>query len=521
MAFDPALLALFAELRYFSLITLKRDGRPHASVVIHVWDARPARRPDLGDRRPRQDPQPAPRPAGELPGRLPRPDRLGRRRGVRRAHPARGGPARRHRRGARRRSTATLAGEHPDWDGVPGGDGRRPARGAHASRSSACTAASRAADGRTARISRPPRRAGRRVLSARSASRLTAWDAASSTAVTAAGDPTASSTAPGPSSADHAHRTPSPSPAVGRRHGACRRRSTSVPTARAPAVPAGPHSAASAPSSRVVWASSGTPSTATCSAPAVAAPALPVPAEHRRSPGPSPRPPPPATPAARTPGRPGRSPRSAPAPSAPARPRRPAASTVQRAGASVGGARLHERRTRAAHREPGLRTDLHRRVRGRRRRAGRPRRARDARARRRCRSAATPRASRAPSAGACRPAARSTVSRVAARIAGPHRRRSSHDRRARTRAVTHSAIGAASGWSRSDTITKGRSPAHALGVPRHHVEVGADVRGEVGLVDDEQVGAVTPGPPLRGMLSPPATSMTKICASTSPWRRWR
>jgi PPOX class probable F420-dependent enzyme len=42
MAFDPALLALFPELRGGSLITLKRDGRPQASVVIHVWD--PARR---------------------------------------------------------------------------------------------------------------------------------------------------------------------------------------------------------------------------------------------------------------------------------------------------------------------------------------------------------------------------------------------------------------------------------------------------------------------------------------------
>ena len=39
MAFDPALLDLFARLRGGSLITLKRDGRPQASVVIHVWDA--------------------------------------------------------------------------------------------------------------------------------------------------------------------------------------------------------------------------------------------------------------------------------------------------------------------------------------------------------------------------------------------------------------------------------------------------------------------------------------------------
>jgi PPOX class probable F420-dependent enzyme len=39
MAFDPALLDLFGSLRGGSLITLKRDGRPQASVVIHAWDA--------------------------------------------------------------------------------------------------------------------------------------------------------------------------------------------------------------------------------------------------------------------------------------------------------------------------------------------------------------------------------------------------------------------------------------------------------------------------------------------------
>ena len=42
MAFDPALLDLFARLRGGSLLTLKRDGRPQASVVIHAWNA-PAR----------------------------------------------------------------------------------------------------------------------------------------------------------------------------------------------------------------------------------------------------------------------------------------------------------------------------------------------------------------------------------------------------------------------------------------------------------------------------------------------
>ena len=39
MAFDPALLDLFARLHGGSLITLKRDGRPQASVVLHIWDA--------------------------------------------------------------------------------------------------------------------------------------------------------------------------------------------------------------------------------------------------------------------------------------------------------------------------------------------------------------------------------------------------------------------------------------------------------------------------------------------------
>lgn len=38
MAFDPAFLDLFARLRGGSLITLKRDGRPQASVVVHAFD---------------------------------------------------------------------------------------------------------------------------------------------------------------------------------------------------------------------------------------------------------------------------------------------------------------------------------------------------------------------------------------------------------------------------------------------------------------------------------------------------
>ena len=39
MAPDPALLAMFDEIRGGTLITLKRDGRPQSSVVGHAFDA--------------------------------------------------------------------------------------------------------------------------------------------------------------------------------------------------------------------------------------------------------------------------------------------------------------------------------------------------------------------------------------------------------------------------------------------------------------------------------------------------
>jgi PPOX class probable F420-dependent enzyme len=38
MAADPALIDLFAQQRSGTLITLKRDGRPQASVVSHAFD---------------------------------------------------------------------------------------------------------------------------------------------------------------------------------------------------------------------------------------------------------------------------------------------------------------------------------------------------------------------------------------------------------------------------------------------------------------------------------------------------
>jgi hypothetical protein len=43
---------------------------------------------------------------------------------------------------------------------------------------------------------------------------------------------------------------------------------------------------------------------------------------------------------------------------------------------------------------------------------------------------------------------------------------------------------------------------------RHHAEVGADVRREVGLVDDEEVALGDARPALARIFSPPATSMT-------------
>jgi len=67
----------------------------------------------------------------------------------------------------------------------------------------------------------------------------------------------------------------------------------------------------------------------------------------------------------------------------------------------------------------------------------------------------------------------------------------------------------------------GSSPRRARGVAVHHTQIGANHRGEVGLVDHEQVGGRHTRPALRGTLSPPATSITKICLSTGHGRRSR
>ena len=54
----------------------------------------------------------------------------------------------------------------------------------------------------------------------------------------------------------------------------------------------------------------------------------------------------------------------------------------------------------------------------------------------------------------------------------------------------------------------GSVAAHFAGVAIHHFEVGADVFGKIDLVDHSKSDCVIPGPPLRGILSPPLTSIT-------------
>ena len=43
--------------------------------------------------------------------------------------------------------------------------------------------------------------------------------------------------------------------------------------------------------------------------------------------------------------------------------------------------------------------------------------------------------------------------------------------------------------TRKFVITNGRVAAHLLGVALHHLERGADIRREIDLVDDQQIGA--------------------------------
>lgn len=71
---QDTLLRLLSDDRSGVLVTLKRDSRPPAVERQPSLLSRRAHRPDLGHRRPRQDPQPAARPTGVVP-RV-HPDRL-------------------------------------------------------------------------------------------------------------------------------------------------------------------------------------------------------------------------------------------------------------------------------------------------------------------------------------------------------------------------------------------------------------------------------------------------------------
>ena len=388
MAFDPALLALFAELRGGSLITLKRDGRPQASVVIHVWDPdrRAVRISVTDDRAKTRNLRRDPRASYQVV--VPGPDRVGRRRGLRRADPARGGPARRHRRGARR--PLPQAGRRaPGLGGVPGGDGRRPAGRADARRSSASTAASGSADPPTA--AEPRSRAARRGDAGsplcRTARRARSGSAHRGRVEHAPSprraSPPPAAPRPGPSSADHAHRTPSVSPArpragAGTRAGAARacrpHAPRRCPPARRARVGAVEHAWCARAAARRRRRRAGRRRSGRRAARAGRA---------RRSPARSPRRPAASDdPQRRLQRRPVAHHRRLRRPVQP--PARPDLQLDRPPRRRVGrGTRLHERRPRAVHGEPCRRGRRRRTARGRRRRAGRPRRGRGARARRR------------------------------------------------------------------------------------------------------------------------------------------
>ena len=157
---------------------------------------------------------------------------------------------------------------------------------------------------------------------------------------------------------------------------------------------------------------------------------------------------------------------------------------------------------------------------GRRRRAGRPPRRRRAPCRRHpraavCRSSSgdSPRSSPAP----CRPGRRPrATSRATARIRGAGRRADAERRGGPARAGPTRRPRPAAGSPTMDRKTVGRSPRRARAsrsiTPRSAPTIGA----RSVLLITSRSAAVTPGPPLRGTLSPPATSTTKICRSTSP-----
>ena len=258
----------------------------------------------------------------------------------------------------------------PGLAGVPGGDGRRPARRADAARSSTCTAPSGSADPDSDSAVEPGSRAARRRDAGsparprpprghRSSAPAAPRPSASSTAATAEGVPTAISTSPGPSSADHAHRTSGVSPRrpeSGRgdaRPGAHERPDRPGPAGarRTAEARVGPVEQRGVREQR--HAVDGD-----VRGPGVPAAALPVPTEHDDLPHGRDGARGQHDPHRRLQRRPVAHHRRLRRPVRAGRPPRPAARPSTAPAPSARGARLHERRARAVHGEPCPRADV-------------------------------------------------------------------------------------------------------------------------------------------------------------------
>src|SRR6185437_11035194 len=81
---------------------------------------------------------------------------------------------------------------------------------------------------------------------------------------------------------------------------------------------------------------------------------------------------------------------------------------------------------------------------------------------------------------------------------------------------THCCTSVAAGSSTRDKNTVGEEPRRAAASRAITSRLAPTSGARSVLLMTSRSALVTPGPPLRGTLSPPATSTTKICRSTSP-----
>src|SRR6202011_5228679 len=91
-----------------------------------------------------------------------------------------------------------------------------------------------------------------------------------------------------------------------------------------------------------------------------------------------------------------------------------------------------------------------------------------------------------------------------------------HQTLTRSCSRTQASTGRAVGSSVSEINVKGRFCLTAAASRRITSRSAPTSGARSVLLTTSRSEYVTPGPPLRGTLSPPATSMTKICTSTSP-----